>query len=271
MPLTATTRFRCYGFALACLSVACMPAPPPARYPIFKALRWLLDVAGISPELVASQGMWYRRCQRSKVQGFTLAETAVVGAASLLLAFVSLPMLQGKQDRMLAARCMANQRQLGMAVLSYAADHDNRLPPRWGGYTGPYARWSWAHFLERKGYISTHAFQNGFLCPVRGQRRRDPSWPDMLYSYGINDDYLMHNGGYPYTGTNPKKVTEIEEPVRTPLLMDANSYKTGKSFAQRSIGSFWPHYRHEDQITVVWLDGHVSAISSNELWQCPYW
>ena len=67
--------------------------------------------------------------QIARNQGFTLIEMLVVVAIIALLATLMVPAVS---RAMLAARrtqCMSNMRQVGMAVLSFAAENNGRLPP----------------------------------------------------------------------------------------------------------------------------------------------
>ncbi len=61
-------------------------------------------------------------------QAFSLVELLVVVAIVALLAALLLPALSRARDRSRRAVCASNLRQLGLALASYAQDHDGRLP-----------------------------------------------------------------------------------------------------------------------------------------------
>lgn len=65
--------------------------------------------------------------------GFTLVELLVVVAIIAILAALLLPVLGGARGLAQATICKGNTRQLIMAWLTYAADHDDRLPYNLGG------------------------------------------------------------------------------------------------------------------------------------------
>jgi prepilin-type N-terminal cleavage/methylation domain-containing protein/prepilin-type processing-associated H-X9-DG protein len=61
--------------------------------------------------------------------GFTLIELLVVMAIIALLAGLLLPALSSASHRARTALCLNNKKQLQLAWLLYAADHDDKMPP----------------------------------------------------------------------------------------------------------------------------------------------
>jgi len=57
-------------------------------------------------------------------------QAAAAGAGLLILGAVVLPPLTSSRALFLASRCQSNLRHLGVALSVYAADYDDRLPPR---------------------------------------------------------------------------------------------------------------------------------------------
>jgi len=66
----------------------------------------------------------HRRVSR----GFTLIELLIVIAIVAMLATFAIPALEQARDRAESAKCLTNLRNIGVAVLSYVADNDNRFP-----------------------------------------------------------------------------------------------------------------------------------------------
>lgn len=66
---------------------------------------------------------------RAGASGFTLVEMLVVIAIIALLASLVVPSVGNALMSARRTQCMSNMRQIGQAVLTYAAEHQGRLPP----------------------------------------------------------------------------------------------------------------------------------------------
>lgn len=65
---------------------------------------------------------------RGQRQGFTLMELLVVIAIIVIIAGILLPAFARAREAVRRTVCVANLKQIGMAVLMYADDHDGMLP-----------------------------------------------------------------------------------------------------------------------------------------------
>ncbi len=65
---------------------------------------------------------------KRSVAAFTLIELLIaIFIIGVLITLVA-PQIQGVRERAQSAKCANNLRQIGVAVISYATDHDNRFP-----------------------------------------------------------------------------------------------------------------------------------------------
>jgi prepilin-type N-terminal cleavage/methylation domain-containing protein/prepilin-type processing-associated H-X9-DG protein len=79
--------------------------------------------------------------------GFTLIELLVVIAIIAILAAMLLPALSSAKGRALRIQCTSQQRQVGIAFVLFATDHNDRLPP--AGFGTPAGQLSWDSWLNR--------------------------------------------------------------------------------------------------------------------------
>jgi len=72
-------------------------------------------------------------------KGFTLVELLVVIAMLAMLAALLLPALSSAKEKALRAACLSNLRQIGLAIHTYAADNNSRVPygPKAPAFTNP--------------------------------------------------------------------------------------------------------------------------------------
>jgi prepilin-type N-terminal cleavage/methylation domain-containing protein/prepilin-type processing-associated H-X9-DG protein len=95
--------------------------------------------------------------------GFTLIELLVVIAIIAVLAAILFPVFAQARDKARQASCLSNTKQIGTAVMMYAQDHDDGLPPWWSTTQyGPYTYW---HY-HLKPYVKNLQV---FLCPSAGE------------------------------------------------------------------------------------------------------
>ena len=70
-------------------------------------------------------------------RGFTLIELLVVIAIIAILAAILFPVFAKAREKARQSSCLSNLKQLGLGILSYAQDYDERFPMALAGGPTP--------------------------------------------------------------------------------------------------------------------------------------
>ena len=147
---------------------------------------------------------------RQKIHGFTLLELLTVVAIIAVLCSILVPALQGVRKSAQQARCASNMRQIGCALLLYAAANDNKLPET--SHTAAFGQ-SWIYTLS--DYLGD--CDEVRICPAdpKGDSRFDAGGT----SYILNSFLFVPQidpFGQPMGGPSNNLVL-IESPAETPM------------------------------------------------------
>lgn len=196
---------------------------------------------------------------KSRQRAFTLIELLVVIAIIGLLAALVFPALRQALERSRSAACLNNMRQIGLAVMQYAADHQQHFPrsqhsafahgePVWARAIAPYLGAD-----EDTWQPLTNSI---YRCP--SDRNGYP------FSYGMNV-YLEVGPGDDYEGQPQtwRRLVDIPNPAKTILFAENNSA------ADHIMPNYWSspqdaqydcaHDRHLGRANYVFTDGHAAA------------
>jgi len=230
------------------------------------------------------------RCRRTVPQpsGFTLIELLVVMAIIAILASLLLPALSTAKAKAQRTACMNNFKQLQLAWLTYAQDHDDQLPSNGRDVPQPYQMgmgiW-WAQgyldydpansdngntaLLMDEKYAQLGPYAQSaeiFRCPSdRTQRVR---------SVSMNGDVggLILCFNPPPTPIGPQNLTQIRNPSEQFVFIEEHPDSIGFTYfsVDDGIGADaqivkYPAAYHDGGANLSFVDGHVEY----RRWQHP--
>jgi prepilin-type processing-associated H-X9-DG protein len=213
----------------------------------------------------------------------------VVIVIIVVLAAMSFMGASRMKEKARSAVCASNIRQVGMAMLSYTSDNQNKLPPlakidpRTGKQSG-----IWTLVLARDGYLwdpqtpGTPRLNEGvWACPECTESSNITHM-----GYGIaeatviqyDDRVSRANTRLGKTEFGSLRLSSIKNPSRTWLLGDA-ALKPDKLeeswYAVWSNPTKWgsghtPAERHGGKVNVCMVDGHVESLTIDQIKEGNY-
>ncbi|MCL5103801.1 MAG: prepilin-type N-terminal cleavage/methylation domain-containing protein [Armatimonadetes bacterium] len=207
--------------------------------------------------------------------GFTLIELLVVIAIIAILAAILFPVFAQTKEKARQVTCLSNQKQIGMALMSYCTDSNDTYPIQaqfgkptgGGGLFNEVIMWN---MLSR--YIKN---QNVWKCPSQLPWQKDYATRYYCNYFYRAQDFNMKNfggpsnsltdvglGGYDSGGSYkgpPRKVSSIRKPSAK------ISFYEGTWIASYA-GNNYRFLTHMDGGNFVYADGHARYGMVKEWW-----
>lgn len=218
---------------------------------------------------------------RQNLGGFTLIELLVVIAIIAILAAILFPVFSRAREKARQASCQSNLKQLGLGLLQYVQDYDEKFPctPYWKCGRPNQSQWT-----EVRWYVLAQPYVKNkqiFRCPTNrapGGWNLPSGWIDDDLSYGMGRWAECNNTDpYPESGFSLARYTT---PSQSIMVCDAAHRDDGASrwekvaYAEVCSAGCNPNRqvesntRHSSGSDICFVDGHVKwftagAIASN--------
>jgi len=210
--------------------------------------------------------------------GFTLLELLIVIAVIAILASLLLPALGRAKESAKQINCAGNLKNIGILILQYAQEFDDRLIPYttvWSGSSHP-----WNEFLTRYTELAKWDNANAgipawFHCPGREYPSNclytgidGKTFISRYYCYGMNAGKPNQlDGVVDLNSSNFMKLSSIKQPTK--YLYVGDSYFTAENceryyFVPNFVNNAMFALYHSAKANGFHIDGHVSAVNRNQ-------
>jgi prepilin-type processing-associated H-X9-DG protein len=221
-----------------------------------------------------------RRCD-----GFTLAETLVIGSIGFLLLGLLLPSLNDAKQTLEASQCLNNLREWGLAFGMYCNDNQDYMPDAGGDTSATpldqdYMLGAWFNVVSRyinqpplkDLYYSTPpripvvGTKSVYICPSVKPGDGDPYPAGPAGNYGTPSKplftYAMNRlltGALASCPGNRHRRSSVALPAQTPLICDSDNWWNYSFTDGGYLGTVTP--RHNGGINISFVDGHAEWVA----------
>ena len=194
----------------------------------------------------------YSRRSAQRRQRFTLIELLVVIAIIAILAAMLLPALSAARNSAKASACLANLKQIGVAMGMYSDEHEDWICPSRGGFENGDIKWYGIlapedgapygiSFKNKKGGANSVLICPGEARPIGSYSANNNGYDEFSYSHYASNVYIMPSLGAGDNGSLGRKYFfknhQFEDPSEIHTIGD-NSNPAGFSFSYTSMLSF---------------------------------
>ena len=169
------------------------------------------------------------------------ADAVIIAAFVAVATIPGVPAVFNAVEARRQHACHENMQRIGRALLQYAADWDNRVPPV-------------ARYPEGGGHVTwmDACCVNGLRCPAASKAAE--------CTYGLNASYLL-------SIRDGKSVTNVDIAVddATQTVMVTDGLLTVNSPANRRWGTGPLPMHPEESANVLWVDGHANRKRASAL------
>ena len=206
-----------------------------------------------------------------KAKGFTLIELLVVIAIIAILAAILFPAFAKAREAARRSSCSSNMKQMGIAIMQYSQEYDEKLP---AGLNDDTPQLAWAAVIQP--YVKSTKL---FACPsnTKSGTFMDKTNNTIPFSYFANGTNAIAGdmGGRSPLNENPNAtngfgggaaLSSLVSPSQLILIYESvggNTYPIQYGFAnlQASSGSYsYDFTNHLQASNYLFADGHVKSL-----------
>ncbi|NSW55064.1 MAG: DUF1559 domain-containing protein [Armatimonadetes bacterium] len=211
-------------------------------------------------------------------RGFTLIELLVVIAIIAILAAILFPVFARAREKARQASCSSNLKQIGLAMMMYCQDYDEKYCSVYDDGNGyPAGRIIWADKILP--YVKNRQI---FACPsmdINIEAQPAGLWPGSLQATRYQ---MPMTHVFPEGWTSPASMGSFKAPAETVMILESsnawwqhycNIHVTAPMGVYNSNGTdyingglnerTWPW--HNDGLNVAFNDGHVKFMKISAL------
>ena len=205
-----------------------------------------------------------------RCRGFTLIELLVVIAIIAILAAILFPVFARAREKARQTSCLSNLKQVGLAVMMYCDDYDERYPGSVMTYPGHYNQYTYWQELVQP-YMKNWQM---LVCPsgeapqtVTSQQTGEEI-PYVIWGggYGINQHF-----GYRTESTRGITKSTLKNPSQIVYAVDNTMYTTMPFWWTYGSGYYFLAARHNEGVNITFADGHAKWLREEAAKELDRW
>ena len=183
--------------------------------------------------------------------GFTLIELLVVIAIIAILAAILFPVFAKAREKARQSSCLSNFKQIGLAIMQYAQDYDERMVNEWYDAAAPFP-WEWCNtgdYTNYQDYITPYIKNTQiFVCPST-QRTAEA-----CTAYNT----WLHGG---------KTIGQVQYPANFVVLVESSWewMQSNMTMECTAVPAGRIESRHNDGFNVAYMDGHAKWTKRSQM------
>ncbi|NUQ01383.1 MAG: DUF1559 domain-containing protein [Armatimonadetes bacterium] len=208
-----------------------------------------------------------------KRQGFTLIELLVVIAIIAILAAILFPVFAKAREKARQSSCQSNVKQLGVAIMQYAQDYDERyVAAGRGDWVGASTTYSWRiaiypYAKNRQLYVCPSASTLGTWDPAAGPYTAG-EWSGTT-GYGLQSVHYAGGGTPDPQQPEGQSMASLVIPAETVFLAEHTGSCNFGNPSGVNTHSFYRNdsasLRHNEGSNYLFCDSHVKWMKPNAI------